>query len=44
MVLLVVHGVTVLRAQALCEIRGGHPGLPVPNSLYGNCGRKATLN
>ena len=24
--------------------RGGRPGLPVPNSPYGLCGRKATLN
>ena len=32
------------RAQELCESRGGRPGLPVPNSLYGLCGRKATLN
>ena len=31
------------RAQELCESRGGHPGLPVPNSPYGLCGRKATL-
>ena len=31
------------RAQELCESRGGRPGLPVPNSLYGLCGRKATL-
>ena len=31
------------RAQELCERRGGHPGLPVPNSPYGLCGRKATL-
>ena len=23
---------------------GGRPGLPVPNSPYGLCGRKATLN
>ena len=23
--------------------RGGRPGLPVPNSLYGLCGRKATF-
>ena len=23
---------------------GGRPGLPVPNSPYGICGRKATLN
>ena len=29
------------RAQELCEIGGGHPGLPVPNSPYGRCGRKA---
>ena len=28
----------------MCERRGGHPGLPVPNNLYGLCGRKATLN
>ena len=28
----------------LCERRGGHPGLPVPNSPYGLCGRKAALN
>ena len=32
------------RAQELCESRGGRPGLPVPNSPYGLCGRKATLN
>ena len=24
--------------------RGGRPGLPVPNSPYGLCGRNATLN
>ena len=30
---------------AVCEGRGGRPGLPpVPNSPYGLCGRKATLN
>ena len=28
----------------LCERRGGRPGLPVPNSPYGLCGREATLN
>ena len=28
-----------LRAQDLCESRGGRPGLPVPNSLYGLRGR-----
>ena len=32
------------RAQQLCESRGGHPELPVPNSPYGLCGRKAALN
>ena len=35
---------SVLTAQELCESRGGHPGLPVPNSPYSFCGRKATLN
>ena len=30
--------------QELCESRGGRPGLPVPDSPYGFCGRKATLN
>ena len=33
----------VLKAQTMCESRGGRPGLPVPNSPYGLCGRKATL-
>ena len=28
----------------MCERRSGHPGLPVLNSPYGLCGRKATLN
>ena len=32
-----------VRAHELCESRGGRPGLPVPNSPYGLCGRKATL-
>jgi len=32
-----------VRAE-LCERRGGRPGLSVPNSPYGLCGRKATLN
>ena len=27
-----------VRAQELCESRGGRPGLPVPNSPYGLCG------
>ena len=34
----------VIRAQELCESGGGRPGLPVPNSPYGLCGRKAALN
>ena len=33
-----------LKTQELCESRGGRPGLPDPNSQYGLCGRKATLN
>ena len=28
----------------MCKVRGGRPGLPVPNSLYGLRGRKATLD
>ena len=32
------------RVLELCESRGGRPGIPVPNSPYGLCGRKATLN
>ena len=31
------------RVQDLCENRGGHPELPVPNSPYSDCGRKTTL-
>ena len=34
----------MIRAQELCESQGGCPGLPVPNSPYGLCGRKAKLN
>ena len=30
------------RAQEMCESGGGRPGLPVPNSPYGLCGREAT--
>ena len=30
-----------LRAQELCESRGGRRGLPFPNCLYGLCGRKS---
>ena len=33
-----------VRAGQLCEGRGERPGLPVPNSPYGLCGRKAALN
>ena len=32
------------RAQELCESLSGRPGLPVPNSPYGLCGREATLH
>ena len=32
------------RAEELCASRGGRSGLPVPNSPYGLCGRKATLS
>ena len=35
---------TTATTQELCESRGGRPGLPVPYSPYGLCGRKATLN
>ena len=35
---------THIRAQQLCETRGGRPGIPVPNSPYGFCGRKANFN
>ena len=31
------------RTQEVCESRGGRPGLPVPNSPYVLCGRKATF-
>ena len=31
------------KAQKLCEIRCGRPGLPVPNNPGGLCKRKATL-
>ena len=33
-----------LQSSELCESGGGRPGLPVPNSPYGLCGCKATLN
>ena len=33
-----------IRAQELCESRGGRPGLPVPGSQYGVSKRKAILN
>ena len=32
-----------LRAQKLCESRGGRPELPAPNSFNGLCGHKASL-
>ena len=31
------------RGQELCERRDDRPGLAVPNSPFGPCGRKATL-
>ena len=31
------------KAHELYESRGGRPGLPVPNSPYGLCRQKATL-
>ena len=31
------------RILELCESRGGRPGLPVPDSHYGLCGREVTL-
>ena len=34
----------MVRAQELCDSRGGRPGLPVVNSPYGLCECKATLN
>ena len=33
-----------VRARELRGSRDGRPGLPVPNSHYSLCGRKATLN
>ena len=33
-----------IRAQELCESQSGRPGIPTSNSLYGLCGRQATLN
>ena len=36
--------IQLVTAQELRESRGGRHGLPVPNSPYGLCGRKATLN
>ena len=39
-----VAQIAFLRAQELCESRGGRPGLPIPNKPHGFCGRKTTLN
>ena len=33
-----------VRAQELCERRGGRPGLPVPDNPYDLCGCQAALN
>ena len=40
-----LHYRGIVRAQELCERRGGRPALPVPRpkSPYGLCGLKATL-
>ena len=38
------HWNTAVRTREPCESRGGRPELPVLNSPYGLCGRKATLN
>ena len=40
--ILVSYLPAALRVQEQCESRGGRPGLPVPNSPLGLCGRKAT--
>ena len=34
----------LFKARELCESRGGRPGLPVPDSSKGLCGRIATMN
>ena len=38
-----IHGREFVRAQELCESRGGRPGLPHPNIPYGLCGHKLSL-
>ena len=38
-----IKGSLIVRAQELCESRGGRPGLPVPNSLYVLRGREAAV-
>ena len=38
------HKKRSIRGLELCESQGEHPGLPVPNSPYALCRRKATLN
>ena len=35
--------IIIIRAQVLCESRGGRHGLPVPNKPDEFCGRQATL-
>ena len=42
--IVLVGSMSTLRAQELCESRGGRPGLHVSNCPYGLCGRRATLN
>ena len=37
------NGERKFTAQERCQSEGGRPGVPVANSPYGLCGRKATL-
>ena len=37
------HAMKTVKAQELCESRGGRPGLSVPNNPYGLCGRKSAV-
>ena len=42
-VVLSEHQQQTFLTRELCESRGGHAGLPVPNQPYGFCVRKATV-
>ena len=37
------HYTSQNKTQELCESRGGRPGLHIPKSPYGLCGRSATF-